>query len=1116
MKKLFAACAIAAIATPAAYAQETTSTIQGTVTTAGKPVSNAMVQITHVPSGTVANVTTRADGNFTASGLRVGGPFTVSVAAAGYADFKVTDINTVVGQPFSLPVELQGSQEIVVTASSVRGARIVSEGPATVLNSTQISKVASINRDIRDLMRRDPFANIDKSSATAAVSFAGQNPRFNRFTIDGVPITDSFGLNPDALPSRRGPVPLDAIGQFETKVAPYDVREGFFQGGVVNAILKSGTNQFHGTGFYSYTDDNLVGKKTKPFLGGFANGCVYSVNCANPPKFKNRDFGATISGPIIKDRLFFMVSAERVRAATPYPYGTVEDNGGQAVTNLTNAQLSQIQSIAQSRYGYAAGGIVRNNGDKDDRIVGRIDANISSTQRLALTGIYTKDAIINLTNTGTGTLSTESNSYVKPNKVYAGIGQLNSDWGGGFSTEVRGLYKQYESGQFPTTALASQATVCTAAASDRAGTGAPGATPTFTQSTVCPNNVAQVALGTGGPSQANVLNVKTYGGSVVGRYATGEHNIRLLLEFNHTKSFNLFVNGSRGTYYFDSIADFQAGNAQTFSYTNSPTLDVNNGAASFQYTSYTLGLQDSWRFSNTLNISYGARYDLFGGHSFPALNPIFVNRYGFGNDSYINGRGLFQPRVGFDYTPIPRLTLRGGGGIFGGGTPDVYVGNSFSNTGVLTTTLSGRVSDQGIFQINGVNNAAGAALLNNVSLANLPATANPAIAQQGGANLTSNLNNTTTLNALDPNFKVPSQWRATLSARYDADLGPLGDHWRFGVDGFYSKVRSQVAVIDLRSVPIVGVGALTPDGRQRYQSVILTAPTDSSADYLLTNSGKGRSYIAVASVNKAWPFGLSAGASFTYQNVKDNQAFTSSQATSNYSNGAYNDPNSKTGGYGHSNDEVPYAFKYNVSFERAFFGDYKTRVDLFGETRQGYNYSWGFQDTSGGRSTTFGTVGSRARYLFYVPTANDPLVRYMDTATQASVEALIASTGLSKYRGKIAPRNAFHSKWFTRLDLHAEQEIPTGLFRSRISVWADVENFTNLINHKWGQQLRANFPYNKTVVNVTCEQVPGSTNPCGRYVYSSPTSDVTRADTLVNGSLGASLYAVRFGARFSF
>jgi hypothetical protein len=1039
------------------------------------------------------------------SGLRVGGPYTVSVAAAGYSDFEATDINTNVGQVFSLPIDLTpAGQEVVVTGSRIRGSRIVSSGPTTVLDAEAISNVASINRDIRDLMRRDPFANIDKSSATAAVSFAGQNPRFNRFTIDGVPITDSFGLNPDGLPSRRGPVPLDAIGQFETKVAPYDIREGFFQGGVTNAILKSGTNEFHGTGFYSYTDDSLVGKKTKPFLGGTANGSV------TVPKFKNRDFGAEISGPIIKDKLFFMIAGERVRAATPYPYGTVEDNGGVPVTNLTNAQLTQIEQIASSKYKYDPGGIVRNNGDKDDRLVGRLDANLSDTQRLSVTGIYTKDSIVSLTNTGTGTLSLASNSYIKPDKVYAGIAQLNSDWGGGFSTEVRGLYKQYDSGQIPQGTVASQATICTAATSDRSGT---GAADTFNQSTSCPSNVAQVALGTGGPSQANELHVKTYGGSVVARLAAGDHNFRALFETQYTKSFNVFVNGALGTYYFDSIADFQAGNAQSFSYTNSPTTDPNNAAAKFAYSIYTFGLQDNWRVTSDLNLSYGVRYDMYGGHSAPARNPVFVQRYGFGNDAYINGKGLFQPRIGFDYKPLPRLTIRGGGGIFGGGTPDVYIGNSFSNTGVLSTTLTARQSDQGRTQINGVGNAGGAALLNNVNLSALPANANPLLSAQGGANLTANPNNTTTLNALDPDFKIPSQWRATLSGRWDANLGPLGDHWVIGLDGLYSKVRNQVAVIDLRSVPNVGLGALTPDGRQRYHSVISTAQTDTGADYLLTNSSKGRSWIGVASLSKNWDFGLGASVSFTYQNVKDNQAFTSSIANSNYSNGAYADPNSLTGSYGHSNDEVPYAIKYSLSFDHAFFGDNKTKISLFGETRQGYNYSYGFRDPAG-RSTVFGTVASGTRYLFYVPTVNDPLVHYLNTETQTSVENLIAATGLSKYRGQIAPRNAFHSKWFTRLDLHAEQEIPTFIGHTKISLWADVENFTNLLNHKWGQQLRANFPYIKTVANVACEAV--GTNPCGRYVYSSPTSDVARADSLVNGSLGASLYAVRFGARISF
>ncbi|NIJ06873.1 hypothetical protein FHS31_000455 [Sphingomonas vulcanisoli] len=1116
MKKFLAGCALAALATSAAYAQETTSTIRGDVTSGGKPVVNATVTVLHIPSGTRATVSTDRSGSYSATGLRPGGPYSVTVTAPGFGSFQATDINTAVGEPLSLPIILTGEgPEIVVTGSSVKGARVISEGPATVLTAAQISNVASVNRDIRDLMRRDPFANIDKSNndgSAGRVSFAGQNSRFNRFTVDGVPITDSFGLNPDALPSRRGPVPIDAIGQFETKVAPYDIREGFFQGGVINATLKSGTNQFHGTGFYSYLDDGMVGTKTKPYAGGRADGTIYAPGLA--PKFKNRDFGATLSGPIIKDKLFFMVSAERVRAATPYPYGTIDNNGGTGVIGVTSAQLAQVQGISNSVYGYNPGGIVANNGDKDDRIVGRIDANISSTQRLSITGLYTKDSQISLTNTGTTTLSLGSNSYIKPNRVIAGIAQLNSEWGGGFATEVRGLYKQYDSGQIPIFPLASAATICTAPTSDRTASGA----TTTAVSTSCQPGFGQIQLGTGGPSQANILNVKTYAGSFLARLSRGDHNMRALVDVSYTTTFNEFVNGAAGTYYFDSIADFQNRTPESFSYTNSPTLDPANGAAKFAYSTYTFGLQDSWRFSNTLNLTYGARYDMYGGHSAPAASLNFLNRYGFGNYAFVNGRGLFQPRIGFDYTPIRRLTFRGGVGIFGGGTPDVYVGNSFSNTGVLTSSITARLTDGSVAQLNSAANPAAPALLNNVSLTSLPATANSVLIANSGVAPASN----TTLNALDPHFKIPSQWRGTLSASYDADLGALGDHWRFGVAGLASKTRYAVAIVDLRSVPIPG--SFTPDGRQRYQAIIPAFATDGNADLELTNSKKGRSYIAVATVSKAWKFGLSADASFTYQNVKDNFAFTSSIANSNYIATAVNDPNSRGGGYGHSNDEVPYAFKYTLSYEHAFYRDYKTRFSLFGETRQGYNYSYTFQDISTSRSTTFGTIGapnsSNGRYLFYVPKVNDPLVVYAASGTQtaaqaqAVVENLINSSGLAKYRGQIAPRNAFHDPWFTRLDLHVEQEIPTFVGRSRITVWADIENFTNLLDHKWGQQLRTNFPSIKTVVKVTCQAV--GANACGQYVYSAAYPDSSRAPSLVNSALGASLYAIRVGARFSF
>lgn len=1119
--KLFLAAGVASIGMTAVmvtpvHAQETTSTIRGSVTSDGAAVAGAQIKVTHVPTGTVSTATTDSSGGFSTSGLRVGGPYTVEVTAPGYATATVTDIQTAVGQTFALPVELaaEGGEEIVVTAARVKGAGNISAGPAHVMTAADISKVASVNRDIRDLAARDPFATLDTSQTTGRqVSFAGQNPRFNRFTVDGVPITDSFGLNPDALPSRRGPVPLDSIGQFETKVAPYDIREGFFQGGVSNAILKSGTNEFHGTAFFTFSSDELVGKKTKPYILNQTGRIVQ-------PNFTSKDFGAEISGPIIKDRLFFMVAAERVRAARPVAFGTQEDNAGTPVIGAFDADLARIQQIAQDRYGFDPGGILRSDGDKDDRVVAKLDANISDTQRVSLTGLYTKDELNVSTTTGTRDLGLESNAYRKPNEMKAGIVNWNAEWSDQFSTETRALYKTYDSGQFPLMGRTAQMAVCAAPTSDRSGN---GTSTTTAASLVCPTGTPQFIMGAGGPSQSNVLKIKTWGGSVSAKLKAGDHNFRLLAEWNHTKSFNMFVNPSAGSYYFDSIADFQAGNAQSFSYNNAASLDPADAAASFAYDAYTFGIQDDWRVNSALSVGLGVRYDLFGMNSRPAVNPNFFPRYGFSNASNISGIGLLQPRFGFTYKPTPRLTIRGGGGIFGGGSPDVYIGNSFSNTGVINTSISARQTDGGIFQLNGAANANAGSILSNPSFTEIPAAADAAVITAANG-LSTNPNATTSINAIDPDFKAPNQFRATLSADYDADLGPLGDGWRFGADLLYSKVRQQVIVTDLRSVAIPG--SFTPDGRQRYQNLILGTNgqplNDTGQDLLLTNTDYGRSWIGVLRAEKSWDWGLTVGGAYTYQDVRDAGALTSSQAGSIYGNGANYDAN--FGGRGHANDEVRWAFRYNVSFERAFFGDYKTRIDIFGTTRAGSPYSYTMQDLSGARSGTFGTAGSALRYLFYVPTGiDDPLVTYAPTvvngtttltAAQAAerIDDIIESSGLSKYRGKIAPRNAFRSKAFTRIDLHVEQEFPLPL-GTRFSLFADVENFTNLLKSSWGQQLRSSFPFRKVVAKVSCVAAGG--NACAQYRYQEPSSNTVLADELVTTN-GSSLYAIRVGARISF
>ncbi|MDZ7896271.1 MAG: hypothetical protein U5M50_15710 [Sphingobium sp.] len=252
-----------------------------------------------------------------------------------------------------------------------------------------------------------------------------------------------------------------------------------------------------------------------------------------------------------------------------------------------------------------------------------------------------------------------------------------------------------------------------------------------------------------------------------------------------------------------------------------------------------------------------------------------------------------------------------------------------------------------------------------------------------------------TTNALDPNFKVPSQWRATVSFDYKADLGALGDGWNFGVDLLYSAVRNQVLFTD------IACRCRPPIRSRRMVECATPSATnfaDSNSDLLLTNTSRGRSYIGVARVSKDFDFGLNLSVSYTYQDVKDQAPATSSTASSNYGNGAFLDANGAA--YGISNDQVKHNIKYNVSFNHAFFGDYKTNFTLFGETRIGRPYSYTMQDLSSARSSVFGTIGSASRYLLYVPTStSDALVSYDSVTTQNTFETLHPSrSGLNKYR----------------------------------------------------------------------------------------------------------------------
>lgn len=1095
------AAALLVTAAPVALAQETTGTIRGQVSNeAGANLPGADVVITHVPSGSVTRTRTNAGGEFNASGLRVGGPFTVTVTSPGLDPETITDLSLSAGQPLRLPVTVR-SAAIVVTGTRVQRAYNLSTGPITALNAEAIKNVATVNRDIRDIVRRSPFATIDPTNSRT-IEIAGQNGRLNRFSVDGVRFSDTFGLNNGGLPTNRGPVPIDVLEQVQIAVAPYDVAEGDFQGGSINAIVKTGSNAFHGSGFYTYTDDDLTGDRTKS----------RAVNLT----FQSRNYGGYLTGPILKDKLFFTFAYEKLDEGRPIDIGG--PGSPSPVPGLTDATIANVIGIAQSRYGFDAGEQFLTTSEGDEKAVGKLAWNITNGQTLTATYIYNNGSNQFQQNQSVSatspSLGLSSNAYQLGEEVNAGVVQLNSQWNDRFSTEARVVYRDYKRGQTPFGGLGiAQFEVCT----DPVNT-VGGSLTQCSQGNAAAPGAARLFFGPDISRQANELRVKTWTGELVARLTLGEHAIKGYFQYQKQDVFNLFVQRATGDLQFDSLADFGAGRANRFRFGGA--VGGLDPAATYNYGQFSFALQDSWTISDQLTVQLGGRYDLFGSAVAPVLNPFFTNRYGFTNQETYNGRGVFQPRFGFTFKPQQRVVVRGGAGLFAGGTPDVWLSNSFSQTGIQTnqidiTRVPVSAANPTGFNVPGLNPLTQGALVTAIGRAALDnvngRTVDPLVLNYLQTNTAALA--TSPVNAIDRGFNIPSVWKVSLSGDYRANLGPLGDNWNLGVDLLFTETNAAADYVDLRLTQCTGTA---PDGRPRYTSFGGNPATcagglaGTNQDLLLLTNTKGRAYVAVARFDKRFAFGLNVAGSYTFSDVRDRNGTTSATAGSQYANNQFVDPNRAA--YGRSIYEIRDQFKFEVGYSHAFYKDYKSRVSFFGEHRSGRPYSLTLNDptTSGGRSAVFGTVGSGSRYLAYVPNVSaigaDPRVVYDNAATFNALQAFVQSRGLKQ--GEITGKNTERSPSFFKIDLHVDQEIPAFVGPSRIRLFADVENFGNLLNKNWGQLRQVQFPQNAPIVNVAC--VASGANPCAQYRYSNFQNPNVVVQTL------PSLWQLRIGARVEF
>ncbi len=1128
------AFALAAISVPhSAYAQEVSSAIAGTVlSTDGTPVSGATVTIVHTPSGTRTTVTTSSSGQFEASGLRIGGPYKVTIAANGFQGQDIQQIQVGSGDVFRLNAQLESAsagEAIVVTASSLKRSGILTTGSETVVSAADILAIPSSGRDLRDVARRDPLTAFDPSNRS--LSIAGQQARSNRFTIDGVQVQDDFGLNQGGLPSLRGIVSLEAIGSFSVKAAPYDVSQGNFTGGSLDAVLKSGTNDYHGAAYYEIGGKGLTGRNVRGTIAAQA--------------LPFRDWGVFLSGPIIKDKLFLALNYEKLSEGNPVITSGISGEGApNAVPNIGDPAtfaddrplVDAIRGTFQGRYKYDPLNSFTQLPEKDRKISGKLDWNITDDQRLSLTYI---DHFNSVPSAGGGSsnsattpnLGLQSNSYeaTEATKVYTG--QLNSRWTSDLSTEIRVSYRDYRRGQvgYNDTGFA-QFQICTNPTSIITGTN-----PT-NNATNC-GNTATVTGGTDQFRQSNALATTNLNGQLTVRYRAGNHRIKLQVEASRQRVNNVFIPSSRGLFYFDSVADFNAGNASRVQFTNALTGNPATGGASiFTLYSYAAGIQDEWQISPALTVLVGARYDTYLEKPDDiTFNRFFALRYpGLTNTPNLNRRSTFQPRLGFNWKPSDRLKVTGGVGKFSGGVPLVLYSNSFANDGARLNSIdlrrtyvngvaTGTFTDANNATTNAATiaqiNAAGAAALNNVDGFGLQT--NPIVNNYLSTN-TSSLSNATT-NSLDRDFKVNSVWRINLNGDYKLDLGPLGDNWHLRGDVAITRTENGYVYTDLRAIP----NGTLPDGRPRYIGLNGSAGND----LYLTNTDKGYAYLFAFSIAKDWENGLGISAAYTRSTVRD----VNSNVNNTTAGGGYGvvvtDPNRAQ--LGISTLELKNQARFELSYKHAFFGDYETNFSIFGSWRSGRPYSYTFSDPAPGRGNVFGTTNG-GRYQVYVPnlagltvggtpgvsgvTTIDPVVQYSGTPESLTAfRDFILNSPLAGEQGKISSRGLGRNPEFAQVDLHFSQQIPTFVGKGRITLFADMDNFLNLLSDKFAFR---QFGDSVSVVDVQCINAPSSNTTVAVNTALSQNCAAFRYSNFRQPNLTAqtrqSLWTLRIGARVEF
>ncbi|MDO6718573.1 TonB-dependent receptor [Psychrosphaera sp. 1_MG-2023] len=1005
-------------------ADETSSAIRGVVTgNNGSLVTDAVITILHEPTGRVTTLKVNEAGNFNAKGLRVGGPYKIVIDSDEYKDSEISDVYLQVGKTLRLSPVLNLEEMETIT---VTGARIVSDnrGGGASFGLREIESTPSVDRDLKEVLRLNPLVNIGAGSESQ-MSIAGSNPKYNSFSVDGVRQNDDFGLNGNGYPTQRSPISIDAVEQVSVNVTPFSVTNSGFSGGQVNAVTKSGTNEFHGSIFIEKKSDALAGDVKDPFSDEERD---------ITPEFSEDVWGFTVGGPIIKDKLFFFTSYEKYDATAPIEYGP-DGSSAPNSTDATVASYNEVVQIAKDVYGVDAGNWEVAPTEEDEKFLLKLDWNINEDHRVSATYQHTTGNSIRNQSSSGSELRLSSHWYNKEETLDNLSVHLYSDWTMDLSTEFKIAFKNVETIQASSSKAFGDITVATGLDSRGRPAG-------------------NIAFGSDQYRHGNELDNQTLSLRFAGEYLMGDHVIGFGIEHESIDVRNLFAPDSLGRWEFDSIEDFRNKEAAEFFYSNAYSNDSEDAAAKFNFGSTSLFIEDAWAITSDFEVTAGLRYETIHNDDKPAYNENFDNRYssmGIRNDVSLDGLSIILPRISFVWDVDFDTVVRGGIGRFSGGRPNVWISNAYSNDGVTYTTFNDGSIDDSLF-------------LSNVDIKQVPTDVqNSLVAGDGNVNVT------------DPDFEMPSDLRTSISIEHTFDIPAVGEGFVASAEFIHVEKENDVHWVDLTRKEI---GTTADGGRIIYEPIdYLTGERTNRYDLMLTNADKnGTSDIFTTSLFKAWDNGVTLNMSYTNQDITEGNAGASSTAKSNFRYVpavSRNVPHIATSDY-----EIEHRFVLNLGYTTEFFAGYDTKFNLFFERKSGspYSYTMGaFRDGDLGDQSSFYSDGY---YLPYIPTgADDPNVIF-DGISYEDFAELVEKSGLSGYAGGYVPKNVGRTPWRTRMDLHVEQEVPGFMKGHKGSIYFDVKNLLNLFDEDSGLVLNKQYQ-NQGIVDYDLDDQ-------GRYVYDEP------------------------------